>query len=239
MASVTRDAQMAWVAFAVAILGLIASVMLLVMFATEVPYDGPYVFGAGYEVLTAVTNALTAALIMHLSHFAGPSAGEKVLTPVLAVLLIVGAGSGILLVAHVVSYTISVAVSIMVLFLQGVWLFWFNRQMHRRQLLPRGVSTFGWLIGLAVMVGLVFGTLGLLLPPLHIAQLLILGFGVFAAGGGWLIVPVWWVMVGVWLLRGGRPARGAERPGLDGATDGENGPNEPTATVKQRGRRKA
>ena len=239
MASVTRDAQMAWVAFAVAVLGVIASVMLLVMFATEVPYNGPYVFGAGYEVLTAVSNALTAALILHLSHYAGPSAGEKVFTPVLAVLLVVGAGSGILLVAHVVSYTISVAVSILVLFLHGVWLFWFNRQMHRRQLLPRGVSTFGWLIGLAVMVGLALGTLSLLLPPLRIGQLLILGFGNFAAGGAWLIVPVWWVLIGVWLLRGRRGVRSAGPPDINRATDGANGSNAATEPVKQRGRRKA
>ncbi|GAA3866519.1 hypothetical protein GCM10022381_07670 [Leifsonia kafniensis] len=236
MPNVMRDAQMAWVAFAVAVLGIVASVMLLLMFATEVPYNGPYRYGAAYETLTAVANALTAALVLYLSHLAGPSRGARVFAPVLAVLLVVGAGSAILLVTHVVGYAVSTAVTIAVLFLEGVWMIWLNRRMRLQNLFPASVSTIGWLIGVCLVIGLPLGVLGFMLPPLHIVQLLVLGAGIFIAGAAWVIFAVWWVLVGVWLLRGRRPALGEVTPVTDGAADGAPGA---TTRVKERGRRKA
>jgi hypothetical protein len=232
-----RDAQMAWIAFVVAVLGLGASVMLLLMFATEVPYNGPYRFGAAYEMLTAVASVLTAALVVHLSHLAGASSrGARIFAPVLAALLVIEAGSGLLLVTHVVGYAVSTAITIAVLFLQGVWMIWLNRRMRRQGSIPAVVGTIGWLIGLCLAIGLPLGVLGLVLPPLRVGQLLVLGGGIFIAGAAWVILAVWWVMVGVWLMRGRRIAPAEVASQTDGATDGSAGA---TTRVKARGRRKA
>jgi predicted MFS family arabinose efflux permease len=76
---------MAWIAFVVAVLGLGASVMLLLMFATEVPYNGPYRYGAAYEMLTAVASVLTAAVGPGWAFLAN---GLSVLAPLTGLLLI-------------------------------------------------------------------------------------------------------------------------------------------------------
>jgi len=241
MPSVMRDVRMAWLAFAVAALGVVASILLLLLFAMEVPYNGPYLFGAGYEVLTAVANVLTVALVMNLSRRAGPSGGGRVLAPVLSVMLVVAAGSAILLVTHVIGYVVSVTISIVVLLLQGVWMIWLNGRMANEHTFPRSVSTFGWLIGAGLVIGLPVAALSLILPPLTLIQLLVLGFGVFLAGGALLVYSFWWVMVGVWLMRGGGAAKGGTRPNARGTSNGSITARRTVtpAPVKSRGRRKA
>jgi hypothetical protein len=246
MPNVMRDAQMAWVAFVVALLGIAASVLLLVTFTTEVPYNGPYRAGSGYVIVEIVANLLTAIVVVHLSRLAGPSFGARVLAPVLAVVLVLGAGSGLLLITQVIGYALFAAVSIMALFLLGLWMFWLNRRMRQGRILSNFVGTFGALTGAGMAIGLPVAAIGLILPPLRLAQLLVLGLGIFIAGGAVLVAPVWWVMVGVVLSRRGRGPRGEARSGADDSTDGGFGAvtthaaTSSSATAKKaRGRRKA
>lgn len=196
MSKFMRDAQAAWVAFAVALLGVIASVLLLLMFAVELPFNGPYGYGAGYEVLTAGASVLSAVLVLYLSRMARPGPSARVLAPALAILLIVEAAFALLLVLHLVAVEVSVAATLTVLVLEGIWLIWLNRRLGRLGAFSPFLSTFGWLIGACLTIGVPISVLGLLLPPLEILQLLVLGFGVFLAGGAWLVFSLWWLMVG-------------------------------------------
>ena len=210
MPSTTRDTLMAWLAFAAALLVIVATVLLILTFSTELPFNGPFVFGAGFEVVTAVGNVLTAALVLHLSRLASSSPGARVWTLVLCAFLVCTAILALLVAAQVIDYPFSVAATVVVLVLAGIWMIWVNRRFRSEGILPIFVGTFGWLIGLALVSGLPLAALGLVLPELTIAQLLALGFGVFLAGGAWVVWSVWWVCVGVSLLRGVRGGRDDE-----------------------------
>ncbi|GAB3128390.1 hypothetical protein [Glaciibacter psychrotolerans] len=233
MSKFMRDAQAAWVAFAVALLGVIASVLLLLMFAVELPFNGPYGYGAGYEVLTAGASVLSAVLVLYLSRMARPGPSARVLAPALAILLIVEAAFALLLVLHLVAVEVSVAATLTVLVLEGIWLIWLNRRLGRLGAFSPFLSTFGWLIGACLTIGVPISVLGLLLPPLEILQLLVLGFGVFLAGGAWLVFSLWWLMVGVRLLRGPRNGQSGD------ASADEANESDSATTTHLRGRRRA
>lgn len=230
MSKFMRDSVAAWVAFAVAVLGAIASIMLILMFWIELPFNGPYAFGAGYEVFVAIASVLSALLVLHLSRMAGASVAGRVLAPLVAVLLVVEALFALLLVAGVIEFAVSVSITVMALFMQGVWMFWLNQRLYRSGTISTFMGTFGWLIGACLVVGLPISAIGLLLPTLSIGQLLVLGFGIFLAGGAWLIWPIWWLMVGVRMLRGNRGVQSTQGGRANSTSNGAGSARRAEAT---------
>ncbi|MGO4690647.1 hypothetical protein [Glaciibacter sp. 2TAF33] len=192
---------MSWVAFAVAAVNLVASVMFVVMFLAEVPLNGPYIFGRTYDVLFAVSSVLAVFLIAHLDGKVKGSAGLRIVGLLASVVLLAAAVALVLLALGVVGVWVSVPLAVAAMFLHGVWMFWVNRRLGADGIFSRLLSTWGRLTGAGLMIGLVIGAVGIILPPLTIPQLLVLGLGIFVAGGVWAAWPVWYLMLGARLRK--------------------------------------
>jgi hypothetical protein len=192
---------MSWVAFGVAAVNLVASVMFVLTFLVEVPLNGPYVFGRTYDVLFAVGSVLSVFLIAHLGGKAKGSTGLRVVGLLVSVVLIAAAVALVLLALGVIGVWASVPLAVAAMFLHGAWMFWANRTLGARGVFPRLLSAWGWLTGAGLMIGLVIGAVGIILPPLTVAQLLVLGLGIFIAGGVWVVWPIWYLMLGARLRK--------------------------------------
>lgn len=196
-----RDERMSWVAFAVALVNLVASVLFIAMFLVEVPLNGPYAFGRTYDILFAISSVLAVLLIAHVSGKVKGSAGLRVVGGVTCLALLAAAVALVLLALGVVGVWVSVPIAVVAMFLHGAWMFWVNRSLNAQGVFPRLLSAWGWLTGAGLMIGLVIGGVGIILPPLTIPQLLVLGLGIFIAGGVWLVWPIWYLMLGARLRK--------------------------------------
>jgi hypothetical protein len=187
---------MSWVAFGVAAVNLVASVMFVLTFLFEVPMNGPYVYGRTYSALFAIGSVLSVVLITHLSGKVKSSTGVRVVGFLACAVLLAAAVALVMLTLGLAEVRIAVPLAVAAMFLHGAWMLWANRRLGADGVFPRLLSVWGWVTGAALMVGLVIGAVGVVLPRLTIAQLLVLGLGIFIAGGVWLVWPIWYVMVG-------------------------------------------
>jgi hypothetical protein len=205
---------MSWVAFGLAAVNLVASVMFVLMFLVEVPLNGPYLFGRTYDVLFAVSSVLSVFLIAHLGGKVKGSAGLRAVGLLVSVVLLAAAVSLVLLAVRSLNVWVAVPIAIGAVFLHGGWMFWANRRLGAEGYFPRLLSAWGWLTGAGLMIGLVIGAVGIVaLPPLTIPQLLVLGLGIFLAGGIWVAWPVWYLMLGARLRKADAvpPSRGRRK----------------------------
>jgi len=198
----TPDARLSWLPFTLAVLSLIGSVLFVLMFLFEVPDNGPYRFGSAYQVVAAIGSVLSALLVVELSRKATRSTLAWTLVILLAAALMLNAVSALLFLAKSIDSGLSILGSAVVLLLQGVWMFWVNRRLGAEGVFPRLLATWGWLIGAGLVVGLLLAGIGLTFPQLSIPELLLLGPGIFIAGGVWVVWPVWYVLLGVRMRRG-------------------------------------
>lgn len=212
-----QDVWMAPLALINAAIGLAASALLILMFVIEVPFNGPYAFGAGYEVLAALGCVISAVLVIKISARVASSAASRTFPPLVFIALIVGAIAAFLVTIDVFDAVVWILVQAGVLVLEAIWMFWVNRRLVAQGTLRPWTGSLGRLIGLCLMIGLPLAGIGLTLPVLTIPQILLLGVGVFLAGGVWLIWPLWWVLAGFQLRRvdgaasSARPSAGRSR----------------------------
>ena len=214
MISTATNARMSWVAFATAGITLTAGAFLIAMFVLEAPYDGPYNFGRANDVLSALGNVMIAALVLHVSRPAERSAGSRVFARIVAAASVIAAVSSILLAVELLAFEASAATSIVVILLQAAWMLWVNTRLYELGVFSRLLSRSGQLVGGGLWLGLLIVGLSALFGWLTVAQVLILGLGVFIAGGVWLAWPLWFVMLGLQLRA--RPAAVAPASGRRG-----------------------
>jgi hypothetical protein len=191
---------MSWVAFSIAVVNFVASVMFVLMFVVEVPLNGPYPFGHAYCVLFAVSSLLAVALITHLSGKVKGSTGVLVVGLLACAALLAAAVALVMLAVGLASIWVAVPLAVAAMFLHGAWMLWVNRRLAEG-VFSRLLSTWGALTGAGLMLGLVIAVVGIILPPLTMPQLLVLGLGVFIAGGVWVVWPIWYLMLGVRLRK--------------------------------------
>ena len=184
-----------------AAIGLAASVLLILMFVIEVPFNGPYAFGAGYELLAALGCVVSAVLVVKISARVASSVTARAFPPFVFLALIIGAIAAVLVTIDVFDAVVWILVQAGVLVMEAIWMFWVNRSLVTQGTLRPWTGSLGRLIGLGLMIGLPLAGIGLTLPVLTIPQILLLGVGVFLAGGVWLIWPLWWVLAGSQLRR--------------------------------------
>ena len=237
----TRRIQDVWMlplALINAVIGVTASVLLILMFVIEVPFNGPYAFGAGYELLAALGGVISAVLVIKISARVTSSAVSRAFPPLVFIALIVGAIAAYLVTINMFDAVVWILVQAGVLVLEAIWMFWVNRRLVAQGSLRPWTGSLGRLIGLGLMIGLPLAGIGLTLPVLTIPQILLLGLGVFLAGGVWLIWPLWWVLAGSQLRRGDGAA-GSARPSTGRAsTSTATRAASTAASTRSSGRRK-
>lgn len=166
-----------------------AIVTLAIMFAVEVPRGGPYRFGTANDALGAAHHALLAPVVVALARELPPGPARDVLTPVALASCAVGAASSALLVARVLPFRASTALSLVAMAGQGAWVWAAGGHLRSRES-SRALGELGRAIGAGTAVGAALAGLGALLPHGRARRLVLVTAGVPAAAA-WLAWPVW------------------------------------------------
>jgi hypothetical protein len=103
---------------------------------------------------------------------------------------------GPLLVLGVIEFEVQALIAIGAWALLSLWLFLVNRWLRSSRDLPTRVAWFGELMGTLVLAAGAVAGLGLLLPWMSWAQLVVFGVGGVLAVVGMLGTPIWFLLLG-------------------------------------------
>ncbi len=198
----TRSVRLPALAYATAVVTLVADILLMLTYVFEVSTDGPYQYGTAHRALAAVSNLLIAVVVLRASPIADDSGTGRLFARVTAGVSLLGTVAAVLGIPGILDFALSSVIAAGVLIVQALWMFWFNTLLREKRLLSRALSQGGRIIGGGLVIGIVLVAGSIFLPTLTFPHLIVLGLGVFIGGGQWLAWPVWFVMLG-WNTRKG------------------------------------
>ncbi len=185
---------MARLALLVSVVGVAGVLTLALMYAIEVPRGGPYVFGAINDILGGLYNLGVVPLIGHLGEPGGGGSGWRLLTRATAITSVLSGASSFLLVAKVLPFVPSTAVSIAGIYLQSAWLLGLG--IRRRGPLRAGSPLrFARVVGSSGLIGLPVLAAGFLFPKKSAGRIAAFSAGGAIGGGAWAALPVFWFLV--------------------------------------------
>ncbi len=187
--------DLARLAYLVSLVGVAGVLTLALMYAIEVPKGGPYVFGAINDITGGLYSLGTIPLLLQLGRTGAPSEGWRRLTQGAAVAGGVSAASSFLLVAKVLPFAPSTAISVLAMCVQAVWLLGFGRRNRGSARFPSGVLTLARAIGTGTLVGLPIAGVGMLLPRKSVPRMVVLSVGIAVGAAAWVSVPAFWFAV--------------------------------------------
>lgn len=237
----TPNIRMASLAIGTGVLILVADLLLILTYVFEVSTNGPYVFGTAHRILAALGSVLLAVLVLGVSRYVERSGGARLFVRVTVAACLIGGVALILGIPALIDFWTSSLVSVGVLIVQAFWMLWVSRRLLDVGVITRPVSLSGRIVGGGLLLGMILAGASVLLPSLTIVQLIVLGLGVFIAGGVWLAWPVWFVMLGLQLRKAAVGASAATdgSAGAAGAADGAGAGAAGLAPIRKRGRRAA
>ncbi len=186
---------------ALGVIFLVAGGFLIVMFVSLAQGGSAAPWGPINDVLAAVGNILLTLVVPRISRNAARSALARGFVRTTAVASLVSAVSSLLLVAGVLAFEPSTAISMVAIVLQCAWMIWLSRTWVRDPQVPTSIWRLGLTTGLALLAGMVLVGASLLLPFGLTAANLLLIPGVACGGVAWLAWPVWYVLLGRHLRR--------------------------------------
>lgn len=189
------------------VLTFTSGLFLLLMFISLALGGRADPWGPINDLLSGIANLLLAALIPVISRRAAGGRWERVGMWLTAGASVVGSAASFLLVAGVMPFEQSTAVSIAVILLQVLWMLWLNLRFRTDPGVPRPVSTFGLAFAGSMLTGLVAFSLSFLTAADNWLHTALQGLGGAVAGVAWLSWPLWFILLGRHLAAGGS-ARG-------------------------------
>jgi hypothetical protein len=170
-----------WCAYAAAGLGGANLVTLGLLYAVEVPRNGPYVFGAINDFGGGLYFLSSIPVLQELSRRLdddGPVSRAALATVVGS--SAVAAGSSFLLAFSKIPFAPSTAVTVGAILVQSAWL----------------TAVSGRRAGLAMLAGLPVFALGYLAPTGSALRKALFAVGGTLSGAAWVSWPVWYLLVG-------------------------------------------
>ena len=192
--SVKRTALFAYAAGAT---GILANSLLIAFFALQAAHpDDGFSLGSANDLVGSLASVfmIFVALALggrlphrraaHLTQAAGLTA---------MALLSVG---GPLLVLWVLAFEVATPITMAAWIILSLWVLLVNRWLRLFNVLPDGLARLGECLGAGTLAGYVIVGLGLLLPWMSWAQLVVFGVGMFIGVPSWLGIPGWFVLLG-------------------------------------------
>jgi hypothetical protein len=178
--------------------GAAGAVSLALMFGVETPRGGPYVFGATNDVLGVAFDVLAIPVFAELSADLPDGPVRRLLAPAVLAASGTAAASGALLVARVLPFAPSTAVSVAGMEVQAAWLLLAGRQL-RDAGAPRDVGALGAAIGAGMLGGALVAGLGLLFPRTSAGRRVLFYAGAAPGALAWALWPLWFHRVARYL----------------------------------------
>jgi hypothetical protein len=198
------DRTAARCAYAAAGLGAMGVATLGVMFAVEVPRNGPYVFGTINDATGALFNlaAIPVILQVHrrLPRTVASEAGKWVVTASCAA----GSASSFLLVARQLDFKSSTAISVAAMTVQAGWFLLAHRALLASGGYPQNLARLGQAIGGSLLAALPVAGLTAVEQLPRWVRYGVGGAGVAAGAAAWVAWPYWYFLAGRQLGHGQR-----------------------------------
>ena len=179
----------------------VSGAFLIIMFVSLSQGGSASPWGPINDVLSAVGNVILAVLVPQLSREAAQTVRSRAFVRLVTAACLAAAASGLLLVAGVLPFEPSTAVSMVVILLQCVWMFWLNRAWSRDRRMPRRIVGFGTAFGVGLLAGIALVGASMLLPWGSGAANALLFPGVVIGGAMWVLWPLWFILLGRHLSR--------------------------------------
>ena len=175
---------------------LASGAFLIIMFVSLARGGSAAPWGPINDLLGAAGNVLLAVLVPRISRRAARTRRERGFVRLVTGASVVAAASGVLLVAQVLPFEPSTAISIVAITLQMAWMAWLNRTWSRDPGMPRSIWVTGAAVGYGLIAGLALAGASFLLPGGSTAAKALLFPGLAIGGAVWLAWPVWFVLLG-------------------------------------------
>jgi len=195
-----------WLTGVMAVAGGVASLAVVIFYATELDKPEPRVFGPISDIATVVWCALFVVFAVALGRPCLTSRGARLLLWLTVGLSAAGAFGSLLLVVRVLPFGLATSISVLGVLIQAGWLYAVCRAMERSSALPRRLTTYGKLMGAGVGAGVVLFAVSIPFGWLSIPQLVIMVLGLVPGLFGWLSWPVWLALLTHHLSRRPDPA---------------------------------
>jgi hypothetical protein len=197
------DEQAGRFAYVAAGLGGANLVTLGLMYAIEVPRNGPYYFGAINDFGSGLyfLNSIPVLWQIHRRLDDGPLSRTALWTVVGS--SVAAAASSFLLAFHVIPFAPSTAVTVGTILVQSVWVTVVNAKLLRRGGLVKRLARLGRGVGVAMLTGLPILSLGFLASSGSALRYALFGLGGTLTGAAWIGLPVWYLLIGRSLSRAG------------------------------------
>lgn len=192
---------------ALGVVTFVSGGFLIVMFVSMSQGASAAPWGPINDALSAAGNVVLAFLVPLLSSRAARTARSRAFVRVISAACLAAAASGALLVARVLPFEPSTAISMVVIVLQCGWMLWLNRAWARDPGMPRHIARFGSAFGAGLLGGMGLAGASLLLPWGSLAANALLIPGAVVGGAMWILWPLWFIALGRHLRRtgAGRP----------------------------------
>lgn len=172
---------------------------LVAMFAALASGHSAAPWGPINDGLGALSNLVLAAAIPMLSRRAVRRRWERMLVRATSGVSVVAAVSAALLVAQVLAFAPSTAISMIAIVLQMLWLLWLNRRYAKDPEVPVPVHRFGSIVAVTLLVGIALVGASFVFPWGSPAAYALLIPGVVGGGIAWLGWPAWYLLLGRYL----------------------------------------
>lgn len=196
---------------ALGVVTLTSGAFLIIMFVSLARGGSAAPWGPINDLLGAAGNVLLATLVPRISRRAARTSRTRGFVQLTTVSCLVAAASGVLLVARVLPFEPSTAISMVAIALQAAWMAWLNTAWSRDPRMPRTIWRAGTTIGYGLVAGLALTGASFLFPWGSAPAKAFLIPGGAIAGALWLAWPLWFVLLGRHL----HPAAGAGTSTLD------------------------
>jgi len=195
------DRTAARFAYAAAGVGGAGAATLGLMFAIEVPRNGPFVFGRINDICGGIFNLAVIPVIFQVQRHLEETRLEPTRRTKAAGWLVVGlsaagSASSFLLVLEKLDFAPSTGISVAAIIAQAAWFLEVHRRLLKTEAYPRKLAKLGRFIGGAVLVALPMAGIGFSgqVPPW--LRWSAGGTGVVLGSAAWLAWPCWYFLAG-------------------------------------------
>lgn len=202
--SLLGDLQAARFAYAAAGLGGANLVTLALMYAIEVPRDGPYYFGAINDFGSGLYFLSSIPVLRQIHLRLGDGPVNRAALWAVGGSSVAAAGSSFLLAFHKVPFAPSTAVTVGAILVQSAWVTAVNAKLLRRKGWPKRLARLGRGVGIAMLAGMPVLALGFVASSGSALRYALFGVGGILGGVAWLGWPVWYLLVGRSLSQAGK-----------------------------------
>ena len=185
-----------WCAYSAAGLGGANLVTLGLLYAVEVPRNGPYVFGALNDFGSGLYFLSSIPVLRAISPRLGDDAISGAALGTVLGSSVAAAGSSFLLAFHRIPFAPSTAVTVGAILLQSAWMTAASARLAHRSGWPKGLARLGRGAGVAMLTGLPILSLGYLAPSRSALRKVLFGVGGTLSGAAWVSWPLWYLLVG-------------------------------------------